>query len=140
MIDLDTSYTTRSGIPVTLILNSGRGAFSVLGYIGSSNAISRWDPSGIHEYRDSNMDLVTVRRNDDFEIGEPVLARYTIWGSEFRRYYAGTDHLGRPRVFLYGMTPWSTYDPAIVRKDLTDVVESVRRPTEAELGTRSKYE
>ena len=111
-IDINKKYRTRDGRSVRILCidRRSRGGDMVVGLIEKQNheSLMTWNTSGQYSPSCSGIDLVEVSPYEDFEIDDKVLVSNTNNVSWIKRHFAGVDDYGRPLVFKYGMTSWTT--------------------------------
>ena len=115
-IDINKKYRTRDGRQVRLLCID-RDAWnkdeSVVGLLRDWHyeKIFTWMSDGTYNSVGDgaeHLDLIEVQPYEDFKIDDKVLVRNTNNVSWIKRHFAGVDEYGRPFVFKYGMTSWTT--------------------------------
>ena len=119
-IDINKKYRTRDGHQVRLLCVDHKvmGDKRIIGLVEIENneILMTWDKYGKDDNNSKIHDLVEVQPYEDFKINDEVLVRCVDDienDSWVKRHFAGVDEYGRPMVFKYGMTSWTTSEVTV---------------------------
>lgn len=103
-LDLNKPVHSLTGTPFTLLSASGRGEFSIIGYLGDDPTIRTWRPDGCYTHTPSDIDLLNVPEKD----GPRAL---TSSGSTSRQkeYWSRPEHV--PPVCFFKAHPHAPWRP-----------------------------